>query len=152
MLSGHIPSNISHLMFLDTVNLSNNLLSGEISSGSQLQTLNDPSIYSNNLGLCGPPLSTACTNNSSIATPVDGAKEHHQDLWLYYSIIAGVVFGFWVWFGIVCLQDLEDYFLQLHRCTAPKVYAKDEEYLIVQQSALHLEFLEASSDLHCLQW
>ncbi|KAM0883043.1 hypothetical protein ACQ4PT_031877 [Festuca glaucescens] len=94
-LSGHIPSSISHLMFLNTVNLSSNLLSGEIPTGSQLQTLNDPSIYINNLGLCGPPLSIECTNNSSISTPVDGAKEHHQDMWLCYSVIAGVVFGFW---------------------------------------------------------
>jgi hypothetical protein len=100
-LSGPIPSSISHLMFLNTVNLSNNLLSGEIPRGSQLQTLNDPSIYCNNQGLCGPPLSIACTNNSSIATPVGGAKEHHQDLWLYYSVIAGVVFGFWIWFGVL---------------------------------------------------
>uniref|UniRef100_A0ACD5YNJ5 Uncharacterized protein n=1 Tax=Avena sativa TaxID=4498 RepID=A0ACD5YNJ5_AVESA len=98
-LSGPIPPSISNLTFLNTLNLSNNILSGEIPTGSQLQTLNDPSIYSNNLGLCGPPLSIACTNNSSIVTPVDGAKEHHQDLWLYYSVIAGVVFGFWVWFG-----------------------------------------------------
>jgi hypothetical protein len=100
-LTGPIPASISNLMFLNTLNLSNNLLSGEIPTGSQLQTLNDPSIYCNNQGLCGPPLSIACTNNSCIATPVGGAKEHHQDLWLYYSVIAGVVFGFWIWFGVL---------------------------------------------------
>jgi hypothetical protein len=111
-------------MFLNTVNLSNNLLSGEIPRGSQLQTLNDPSIYCNNQGLCGPPLSNACTNNSSIATPVGGPKEHHQDLWLYYSVIAGVVFGFWIWFGVLfvckiwrftffnCIDALHQKFMQ----------------------------------------
>lgn len=101
-LSGHIPPSISNLMFLDTLNLSNNHLSGEIPTGSQLQTINDPSIYSNNVRLCGPPLSTACTNNSSTTTALDGEKEDHHELetlWLYYSVIAGTVFGFWVWFG-----------------------------------------------------
>jgi Leucine-rich repeat (LRR) protein len=44
-LSGPIPPSISTLMFLNTINLSNNLLSGDIHTGSQLQTLNDPSIY-----------------------------------------------------------------------------------------------------------
>uniref|UniRef100_A0A8R7RBB8 Uncharacterized protein n=1 Tax=Triticum urartu TaxID=4572 RepID=A0A8R7RBB8_TRIUA len=103
-LSGDIPPSVSNLMFLTNLNLSNNLLSGEIPTGSQLQTLEDPSIYDNNLGLCGLPLSIACTNNSSTTTPVDGAKEHHHELetlWLYYSVIAGTVFGFWVWFGVL---------------------------------------------------
>ncbi|VAI44138.1 hypothetical protein VPH35_103871 [Triticum aestivum] len=101
-LSGPIPPSISHLMFLSSLNLSNNLLQGEIPSGNQLQTLDDPSIYSNNLGLCGVPLSIPCKNGSSSTTALDGAKEgHHQleTLWLYYSVIAGTVFGFWIWFG-----------------------------------------------------
>ncbi|XP_024317065.1 receptor-like protein kinase isoform X1 [Brachypodium distachyon] len=101
-LSGPIPSSISHLMFLSTLNVSNNLLSGEIPRGNQIQTLNDPSIYSNNLGLCGPPLSIPCKNDSSSTTALDGAKEQHHELetlWLYYSVIAGTVFGFWLWFG-----------------------------------------------------
>ncbi|XBH61800.1 hypothetical protein VPH35_116184 [Triticum aestivum] len=99
-LSGPIPVTMSDLMFLSSLNLSNNRLSGEIPTGSQLQTLEDPSIYSNNLGLCGPPLSIPCTNNSDTTTPADGAKEHHHELetlWLYYSVIAGTVFSFWVW-------------------------------------------------------
>uniref|UniRef100_A0A8R7R6N9 Uncharacterized protein n=1 Tax=Triticum urartu TaxID=4572 RepID=A0A8R7R6N9_TRIUA len=73
-LSGHIPPSVSNLMSLSNLNLSNNLLSGEIPTGSQLQTLDDPSIYDNNLGLCGPPL-RPCTNNSSSTTPMDGAEE-----------------------------------------------------------------------------
>ncbi|KAI4969127.1 hypothetical protein ZWY2020_000041 [Hordeum vulgare] len=98
-LSGPIPPSVSNLMFLTTLNLNNNLLSGEIPTGSQLQTLEDPSIYGNNLGLCGPPLSTPCTKNSSSTTPpVDGDHEH-EAVWMYYSVIAGTVLGFWVWFG-----------------------------------------------------
>jgi hypothetical protein len=104
-LSGHIPPSISHLMFLSSLNLSNNLLSGEIPTGNQLHTLNpstDPSIYGNNLGLCGVPLSIPCEGNSSYTTGLNGANEDHHELetlWLYYSVIAGTVFGFWIWFG-----------------------------------------------------
>uniref|UniRef100_A0A8R7QQQ8 Uncharacterized protein n=1 Tax=Triticum urartu TaxID=4572 RepID=A0A8R7QQQ8_TRIUA len=95
-LSGPIPPSISNLMFLNTLNLSSNLLSGAIPRGNQLQTLDDPSIYSDNPGLCGPPVSIACTNKSGATTPRDGAKEHHhkfETMWLYYSVIAGTVFG-----------------------------------------------------------
>jgi hypothetical protein len=101
-LSGPIPPSISHLMFLSSLNLSNNLLSGEIPTGNQLQTFNDPSIYRNNLGLCGVPLSIPCKNDSSSTTLLDGGKEDHHELetlWLYYSVIAGTIFGFWLWFG-----------------------------------------------------
>lgn len=95
-LSGPIPLSMSYLSSLNSLNLSNNNLSGEIPIGDQLRTL-DNSSYSNNPGLCGFPLSIACENHT-----LDRVNEHHQDLeiiWLYYSIIAGVVFGFWLWFG-----------------------------------------------------
>ncbi|URE08715.1 LRR receptor-like serine threonine-protein kinase [Musa troglodytarum] len=44
-LSGGIPQSLSGLYFLSHLNLSYNNLSGVIPSGSQLQTLNDTSIY-----------------------------------------------------------------------------------------------------------
>jgi Leucine-rich repeat (LRR) protein len=96
-LSGPIPLSMSYLSSLNWLNLSNNNLSGEIPIGDQLRTL-DNSSYSNNPGLCGFPLSIACENH----TLLDRVNEHHQDLeiiWLYYSIIAGVIFGFCMWFG-----------------------------------------------------
>ena len=100
-LSGHIPSGISELISLSSLNLSNNMLSGEIPTGNQLQTLTDPSIYSNNFGLCGFPLSISCLNGSSIQT-LDRSKEF-EGVYVYYSIIAGVVFGLWLWFGSLVL-------------------------------------------------
>jgi hypothetical protein len=108
-LSGPIPSSISQLIFLSSLNLSSNLLSGEIPTGNQLQTLNDPSIYSNNLALCGVPLRIPCKSDTSSTTTLDGANEANhrlKTLWLYYSVIAGTVFGFWVWFGALFFLKL----------------------------------------------
>lgn len=99
-LSGPIPPSISNLMFLNTLNISNNHLSGEIPAGNQLQTRDDPSIYSSNLGLCGFPLSIPCISASPSTTALPRAKEHHLGLkTIRYSVIAGVTFGFSVWFG-----------------------------------------------------
>jgi hypothetical protein len=100
-LYGSIPSSISELMSLNSLNLSNNHLSGEIPTGSQLQTLVDPSIYSNNFGLCGFPLNIACSNGSS-TTPELNSQSQDQELealsW-YYSVLAGLTLGFWLWSG-----------------------------------------------------
>jgi Leucine-rich repeat (LRR) protein len=111
-LSGTIPPSISNLIFLSSLNLSHNLLSGEIPTGNQLQTLDDPSIYSNNPGLCGPLLNISCANGSSPTNISDGGKKHHQELettWMYYSVISGTVFGVCIWFGTL-------FFWKLWRC------------------------------------
>ena len=97
-LSGAIPPSISALSTLSTLNISNNHLAGKIPSGSQIQTLNDPSIYSNNYGLCGLPLDVPCANTSLAS---DERTGEGVDQWLCYSVIAGVVFGFWLWFGML---------------------------------------------------
>uniref|UniRef100_J3N3A8 Leucine-rich repeat-containing N-terminal plant-type domain-containing protein n=3 Tax=Oryza brachyantha TaxID=4533 RepID=J3N3A8_ORYBR len=99
-LSGVIPAGISNLSSLSVLNLSNNRLWGRIPTGNQLQTLLDPSIYSNNLGLCGFPLSIAC-HASSLDEKIE---EFAFDMVLFYFVIAGVVFGFWVWFGSLFLH------------------------------------------------
>jgi len=97
-LSGAIPQSMSNLQSLNTLNLSNNHFSGKIPTGNQLQTLNDASIYSNNSGLCGPPLDIPCTDPSLAFDQKNG--EECQDQWLSYCVIAGIVFGFWIWYRI----------------------------------------------------
>ncbi|EMS65701.1 hypothetical protein CFC21_095046 [Triticum aestivum] len=58
MLSGGIPPSLSDLNYLSYMDLSDNNLTGRITSGRQLDTLytEEPSMYSGNSGLCGPPL------------------------------------------------------------------------------------------------
>ncbi|CAL4942253.1 unnamed protein product [Urochloa decumbens] len=97
-LSGVIPPSISDLLSLSKLNLSNNHLSGKIPTGNQLQTFNDPSIYSNNPGLCGPPLDINCTNASPA---LDKKIVKDCDQWLYYCVTGGIVFGFWLWCGMM---------------------------------------------------
>jgi Leucine-rich repeat (LRR) protein len=97
-LSGAIPPSISSLLSLSKLNLSNNNLSGKIPTGSQLQTLTEPSIYGNNPGLCGFPLDS-CTNDSPQYDVRNGRD--CDDQWLYYCVIAGIVFGFWLWCGMI---------------------------------------------------
>ncbi|CAD6212839.1 unnamed protein product [Miscanthus lutarioriparius] len=98
-LSGPIPPGMSSLQSLNTLNLSNNHLSGKIPTRNQLQTLIDPSIYGNNPDLCGPPLNISCQDPSHAFDEGNGGE--CQDQWLYYCVIAGIVFGFWLWYGML---------------------------------------------------
>ena len=62
-LTGKIPSSQSDLTFLSYLNLSyNNNLSGRIPSGQQPQTLNNQYMYIGNPGLCGPLPNNCFTN------------------------------------------------------------------------------------------
>ena len=64
-LYGPIPESLSSLTVLSHLNLSFNNLSRKISSGNQLQTLNDSSIYKGNSLHCGPPLLTKCSEDET---------------------------------------------------------------------------------------
>ncbi|CAL4984045.1 unnamed protein product [Urochloa decumbens] len=69
-LSGQIPASLSNMTFLSYIDLSYNNLTGRIPSGSQLDTLYSeyPSMYTGNIGLCGPPLKNDC--------PSTGPSQH----------------------------------------------------------------------------
>uniref|UniRef100_A0A8I6X5Y0 Uncharacterized protein n=1 Tax=Hordeum vulgare subsp. vulgare TaxID=112509 RepID=A0A8I6X5Y0_HORVV len=98
-LSGEIPPSFAALKGMSVLNLSTNSLSGRIPTGSQLQTLIDPSIYSNNPGLCGFPLKD-CANSSTSTQNDMGRAEDREALWLYCFVAAGFIFGFWLYWGI----------------------------------------------------
>jgi hypothetical protein len=98
-LSGEIPPSFADLKSMSVLNLSYNRLSGRIPTGSQLQTLVDPSIYSNNSGLCGFPLK-GCVNSSTSTTNERCQAEDRETLWVYCFVAAGFIFGFWLYWGM----------------------------------------------------
>ncbi|XP_028091850.1 receptor-like protein EIX2 [Camellia sinensis] len=97
-LFGPIPPSLSSLSYLNHLNMSFNNLSGRIPMGNQLQTLDDPSIYIGNNGLCGAPLNSCLNDKSS-----DGDHKHVDEskaadetdfLWFYTGIGPGFSVGF----------------------------------------------------------
>nr|CDM85557.1 unnamed protein product [Triticum aestivum] len=102
-LSGEIPSSFASLKSMSVLNLSSNGLSGRIPTGNQLQTLVDPSIYSNNPGLCGFPLKD-CVNSTPTQNEVSQAEDR-EALWLYCFVAAGFIFGFWLYWGIFLVRS-----------------------------------------------
>ncbi|GAB2233438.1 hypothetical protein Drorol1_Dr00002661 [Drosera rotundifolia] len=100
-LFGTIPRSMSDLSSLSYLNLSCNDLQGQIPTGSQLQTLIDPSIYTGNQGLCGDPLPKKCKggdNQPKLPANTAPAQEHeedHESLWFSLVIVAGFTTGFW---------------------------------------------------------
>ncbi|XP_078164545.1 uncharacterized protein LOC144559399 [Carex rostrata] len=102
-LSGTIPQSMSALYSLAVLNFSYNNLSGSIPTGYQLQTLDDPSIYSDNPYLCGPPLKTSCRSSDGNNNP-NSKNSDNNDKWLYLFIEFGFVTGLMVLFFILLLK------------------------------------------------
>ncbi|KAL7178822.1 hypothetical protein ACSBR1_042220 [Camellia fascicularis] len=110
-LSGPIPPSMASITSLNYLNLSHNNLSGPIPSTNQFQTFNDPSIYVENLELCGLPLTTKCpTPNHGDVEDKDGKKKDEDEekfdrLWFYISIVVGFVMGFWAVCGSLVVKS-----------------------------------------------
>ncbi|GLT99834.1 hypothetical protein SLE2022_172470 [Rubroshorea leprosula] len=98
VLSGTIPKSMSSLTKLSHLNLSYNNLSGPIPTGSQLQTLEDPTIYAGNPQLCGAPLLRKCSNDG-LPSPIDNFKDNDEGalkrMWFYIVVMLGFATGFW---------------------------------------------------------
>ncbi|KAK2983500.1 hypothetical protein RJ640_023034 [Escallonia rubra] len=78
-LSGTIPQSMSALTSLSHLNLSHNFFSGKIPTGPQLQTLDDPSIYTGNTGLCGAPLLKKCPGDEPSPAPTPTSHEERDE-------------------------------------------------------------------------
>ncbi|KAI3780755.1 hypothetical protein L2E82_10745 [Cichorium intybus] len=104
-LNGMIPQSMTDLTFLSYLNLSHNNLVGRIPTGRQLQTLTDPSIYSGNKGLCGPPLPNNCSSQKVPKTTSNKkykAGDEVANVWLFYlDIMSGFATGFWGVIGVL---------------------------------------------------
>nr|XP_043626037.1 receptor-like protein EIX2 [Erigeron canadensis] len=109
-LSGRIPSSMSSLTLISSLDVSDNKLSGRIPSSTQLQSF-EPSSYSGNAGLCGPPISQNCPGDAiqevpnGISEDEDAKEETDGSLRLLY-IGGGIGFGtgFWIAFGALLLN------------------------------------------------
>ncbi|KAK4607817.1 hypothetical protein RGQ29_001577 [Quercus rubra] len=67
-LSGEIPKQLADLPWLEVLKLSHNQLTGQIPSGKQFNTFDNDS-YTDNLGLCGFPLTRTCNNHETKQPP-----------------------------------------------------------------------------------
>ncbi|PPD94100.1 hypothetical protein GOBAR_DD08873 [Gossypium barbadense] len=95
--SGNIPTSLSELTFLSNLNLSYNDLSGKIPTSTQLQSF-DPSSFSHNRGLCGPPISPNCSMvEPPPGKPAVGSEEDCDEFmkWFYTGMGLGFAVGFW---------------------------------------------------------
>ncbi|KAF3435146.1 hypothetical protein FNV43_RR22233 [Rhamnella rubrinervis] len=108
---GQIPTSMTSLTFLSYLNLSYNSLSGIIPTSSQLQTLEDPSIYQGNVGLCGLPLHTNCSDDSDQNSTrgddedKDGdVGDEFEKLGFFISMALGFIVGFWGVFGTLSIK------------------------------------------------
>ena len=97
-LSGSIPPSMSSITSLNHLNLSHNLLSGPIPTTNQFQTVNDPSIYEANLGLCRFPLPTKCSAPNGHSHKNDEEEEEDEGgwemSWFFISMGLGFPVGF----------------------------------------------------------
>ncbi|KAL3652862.1 hypothetical protein CASFOL_002543 [Castilleja foliolosa] len=104
-LHGTIPQSLSKLTSLSHLNLSNNNLSGRIPTGPQLQTLDNPTIYEGNPGLCGDPLPKKChITNNELPESRKVKNDDINKIYLYACIVTGITTGFWGYFGVLVFQ------------------------------------------------
>ncbi|KAF3435148.1 hypothetical protein FNV43_RR22235 [Rhamnella rubrinervis] len=106
-LVGQIPVSMTYLTFLSHLNLSYNNLSGRIPTSNQLQT-----IYQGNVGLCGKPLQTNCSDDNG-QNSTQGSEEEDKDsdvgnefanLGFFISMALGFIVGFWGVFGTLSIK------------------------------------------------
>ncbi|XP_062076624.1 receptor-like protein EIX2 [Humulus lupulus] len=106
-LCGVIPTSLASISSLSFLDLSNNKLSGRIPTGTQLQSF-DASMYIDNDGLCGPPLTKSCVGDES----PNGSRDHSggtegsfndEEEWFDMSWFhMGTGVGFGIGFAGVC--------------------------------------------------
>ncbi|CAL5374399.1 unnamed protein product [Camellia sinensis] len=98
-LNGEIPQQLRNLKSLEVLNLSQNQLIGPIPQGNQFDTFLNGS-YTDNLALCGPPLSNACNPSTPQSPPLMFQQEDNTSSGFNWEVIlSGYICGL-VW-GLV---------------------------------------------------
>uniref|UniRef100_A0A0E0J0S7 Leucine-rich repeat-containing N-terminal plant-type domain-containing protein n=1 Tax=Oryza nivara TaxID=4536 RepID=A0A0E0J0S7_ORYNI len=131
MLSGEIPSSLSNLTYLSFLDLADNNLTGRIPSGSQLDTLYEehPYMYSGNSGLCGPPLRENCSAND--ASKLDGQEIAERDfdpMSFGFGHCLGFVFGLWV---VFCVLLFKKSWRLCYFCFIDRIYDQIYVFLVL---------------------
>ncbi|XBI33959.1 receptor-like protein EIX2 [Triticum urartu] len=127
MLSGRIPPSLSDITYLSYLNLSDNNLTGRIPSGHQLDTLytQQPSMYSGNSGLCGPPLPNSCPGKNVTRQDDQKRNEHSfEPMTFYFGLALGFVLGLWV---VFCVLLFKREWRTAYFCMVDKTY--DQMYV-----------------------
>ncbi|XP_076891981.1 receptor-like protein EIX2 [Bidens hawaiensis] len=109
-ISGEIPSSMSKMNSLDYLDVSYNNLSGRIPSSTQIQSF-EPSRFTGNVGLCGPPLTKYCPGDEGLEVPHvvaesedDGKGTDYLQKWFYIGGAAGFPTVFWIVCGTLLLN------------------------------------------------
>ncbi|GJR76523.1 leucine-rich repeat domain, L domain-like protein [Tanacetum coccineum] len=102
ILTGQIPYEITDLQgllnFFNFLDVSHNNLSGRIPSGTKLQTF-EPVRYIGNAGLCGSPLPKKCPGEEELDEPhtiQSQGDEEGIERWFYIGGASGFATGFWI--------------------------------------------------------
>ncbi|XP_030973944.1 receptor-like protein 46 [Quercus lobata] len=102
-LSGSIPQSLAKLQQRTILDVNNNKLSGKIPVGSKMDTMDDPSSYTNNSELCGMQIQVPCPEDLSPTKPPRVEKKEAWFSWEGMGI--GYVIGFFVTVGILYLTN-----------------------------------------------
>ncbi|TYI32179.1 hypothetical protein ES332_A04G041100v1 [Gossypium tomentosum] len=106
-LTGEIPKELNRLQELVALNLSRNFFTGKILQKiGYLRQLGsfDPSLFSHNRGLCGPPVSPSCSMvEPPPSKPAVGGEEDCDEFmkWFYTGMGLGFAVGFWGFCSVV---------------------------------------------------
>ena len=100
--AGDIISRLPH-----NTDLSNNMLEGRIPESPHFSTF-DNSSFMGNAGLCGPPLSKQCSNETPPNSALHNSEEKSVDVMLFLFVGLGFGVGFAVAIVVIWVSPLEN--------------------------------------------